>query len=258
MPISKISLKEFQTKYMERFNIFTDFLESHEIRYSLAYGSLLGALREKNIIKWDCDIDIFMFDEEVTNLLSIVNCFPDIFYAKTFKNNEEIYGLTRIYVKDLFRREQGLTIPRNAYFDIFHVVNIKRDRKALNLVGSRIKRETNIYLFKTSWYSPKSVIKRLIKPVVQFLLPSAKLMIRKCDRYFRKLNIGYDNMITYYYAGILKPLPYSSGYSKLLFGSKECFVFENYIELILATYGSDFMVPKDYGLVTGVEFFEDK
>lgn len=58
--MKELSLKDIQQISLEILSTVHDYCMEHDIRYSLAYGTLIGAIRHKGFIPWDDDIDIIM------------------------------------------------------------------------------------------------------------------------------------------------------------------------------------------------------
>lgn len=58
--MKELSLKELQSFGLEILEDVHQFCISNQIRYSIAYGTLIGAIRHKGFIPWDDDIDIIM------------------------------------------------------------------------------------------------------------------------------------------------------------------------------------------------------
>ena len=58
--MEELSLKDMQQVLLGMMSKIHDFCIENDLHYSLAYGSLLGAVRHKGFIPWDDDLDIFM------------------------------------------------------------------------------------------------------------------------------------------------------------------------------------------------------
>jgi len=56
--MTEMTLQEVQRVSLDILTDVHEFCESHNIKYSLAYGTLIGAIRHKGFIPWDDDIDI--------------------------------------------------------------------------------------------------------------------------------------------------------------------------------------------------------
>lgn len=55
-----ISIRELQLKELEILKDFDEFCHKHSLKYCLAGGTLLGAVRHHGFIPWDDDIDVLM------------------------------------------------------------------------------------------------------------------------------------------------------------------------------------------------------
>lgn len=66
-----LTLKEMQQAYLELLKEFDTLCQAHDLRYDLAGGSLLGAVRHGGFIPWDDDIDVCMPRPDYLRLLEL-------------------------------------------------------------------------------------------------------------------------------------------------------------------------------------------
>ena len=82
--LTSVELRRIQ---LEILKVIDEFCGQNNIRYSLAYGSLLGAVRHGGYIPWDDDIDIFVPREDFDRMIQL---FPE-----NHKNHYKIASLGR-------------------------------------------------------------------------------------------------------------------------------------------------------------------
>ena len=69
--MKQLSLDEVKKIEYDMLVHFDSVCRANNIKYSLAYGTLLGAIRHKGFIPWDDDIDVIMSRDEYNKFLSI-------------------------------------------------------------------------------------------------------------------------------------------------------------------------------------------
>lgn len=67
-----------QRGLLELLKEFHSFCQQNNIRYSLAYGSLLGAIRHKGFIPWDDDLDVFVDRANYNKLVQEIKQSEDL------------------------------------------------------------------------------------------------------------------------------------------------------------------------------------
>lgn len=71
--MKRISEEEVRLIYIDILSQVHEFCLQHDINYSLAYGTLLGAVRHKGYIPWDDDIDIMMLRPDYERFIEEFN-----------------------------------------------------------------------------------------------------------------------------------------------------------------------------------------
>ncbi len=85
----EITLKEAQKIELDILIYLKDLCDENNLKYYLAYGTLLGAVRHKGFIPWDDDVDVFMPREDYYKLLQVMKEKPHQYYKMvSFEVNE--------------------------------------------------------------------------------------------------------------------------------------------------------------------------
>lgn len=73
----ELGIREIQMSSLAILNKISEICEAQSINYSLAYGTLLGAVRHKGFIPWDDDLDIMMCRPEYERFIDFFMTHQD-------------------------------------------------------------------------------------------------------------------------------------------------------------------------------------
>lgn len=162
----------------------------HNIKYFLAYGTLIGAIRHKGFIPWDDDADIQMLRKDYDKFCRVCEFELDTekFFLQTHQTDKFynwVYGKLRMKNTEYVRSgQEHLKQNHGIFIDIFPIDNItekpviqkifrfncKLCRKILwSDVGKKVVKENNIrILYKFLSLIPKNMVIYLFEVIAKF------------------------------------------------------------------------------------------
>lgn len=134
--MKEITFEEKRRVQLEMLKEIHVFCKNNDIKYSLAYGTLLGAIRHKGFIPWDDDIDIMM-------------PYPDLeLFKKKFESESLMYadidtlshyefGFPRIVHKQSFCKAGILSKTYGINIDLYPITSIPDNPEEQNRYFAR-------------------------------------------------------------------------------------------------------------------------
>ena len=223
------------------------------VKYFLAYGSLIGAVRHKGFIPWDDDMDICMLREDYEKLQDYLIANPDERYeVMSYKNNlNYVYPFMKVQDNQTYLLEEDVRIDSNMgiYVDIFPVDGYEDDSVFKDKMTRLIKkRQLSCYTFK-GITNTKSLLNSLIRyiSVIIFYFTNTNKYIRGIDELAKSRKVlDYEEVDYLIYKDMNKPVWRREWLEQVTTGTfegKEFMIPKNYHEILTSDYGDYTQLP---------------
>ena len=143
----EVSTRDIKLLQLEMLRYIRQICDENGILYYLAYGTLLGAVRDQGMIPWDDDTDIFIWGKDYDRFADIVN--RDGRYQMIYlKNCEEFYNDLGQLVNPRFIKDRNLFpmgYTTGITVDVFPLWNQPDDTEKENFILDYRLREEAIF-----------------------------------------------------------------------------------------------------------------
>lgn len=215
----------------------------HNIKYYLAFGSCIGAIRHKGFIPWDHDIDVLMSIDDVEEFEKYAN--DGKYKLLTWKNGSNFNSIAPWFINSettcVIEENVNLDIDQSVAIDIYPFYNAPKSKVGLKINILRAHLYTLLVL-GTPPQNHGNLVKNLGNLILKFY---GKRRINRALALEKKLrSVPYSGEILDYF-GLDIALFNAITYSYEWFGEPKDVEFEGH--MIMAPANPDKYLRKRYG-----------
>ncbi len=250
--MKSIELKELKLIQLDIVQALHEFCIENNIKYSLACGSLLGAIRHNGYIPWDDDIDVYMEREDYNRFMNIFpHSYRGIYEFVCLETNKR-WNLTigKLYDNRTILIENFVDwIPIGINIDIFPVDAVPDNEKQWKLYNRTRIFIRDIIQYKYITHRENAIFRNLIRkilsiPYIFFSRRTHSKLVNWFSQLYNKKNTGllFENV-----QGIIQKRPFDKyDFSDTIlhkFEDRELCVMKGYDHCLRCGFGNYMELP---------------
>ena len=199
--MKRVTLRKQQLLELELLKIFKSVCDSNGLYYTLAGGTLLGAIRHKGFIPWDDDIDVMMPRPDFERLLNKNNLdlsmLPEYVYMESWLDGGRSPFIkmrdSRTKIDGKYSRGDD-----KVWIDIFPADGCPDDDRELEKFFQKVLWKRKLVVLKNAKAGEgKTILKRLMKPFLLLALApySIQRICSDYDRFVKKYDFDKCSQI---------------------------------------------------------------